>query len=170
MSTSVRSLALLLAFLGVTSVAHATPATYAIDVEITIDNGIGLPAGSYLGAGSVTADLPAPTPGVVGAPLLSLSVTLGSDSWTLADSPSDPYALALVDGTPVGLVFRGVNANGHLLTLAFDPGVALAIADLVDPAANHFAAGSYALVAIPEPGAALLVGLGLLGLVAGRRR
>lgn len=171
MRMSLRSLATLLLFLGVASTAQATPVSYAIDVEITIDNGIGLPAGSYLGAGIVTADVPDPAPGgLAGATLLSLTVTLGADSWTLADSPSDPYALALVDGTPIGLLFSGVNANGHLLTLAFDPSADLAIADLIEPEANHFAIGSYTLSAIPEPGVALLLGLGVLGLAAARRR
>lgn len=172
MRKSIRILVTALLFLGIgaASVANAIPITYSFDVEISIDNGIGLAPGAYTGAGSLTADVPAPTPpGLVGATILDLTVVLGGDTWTLADATSDPMALALLDGTAIGLLFTAVNANGHLVTLGFDPAV-LAVADLNDPAANHFAYGGYALAAVPEPGVALLVALGVLGLATSGRR
>lgn len=171
MRKTIRTLATTLLFigLGAASIANATPVSYDIDVEIGLDNGIGLAPGVYAGAGSITADVPAPTPGLVGATILDFTLTLGANVWTLADATADPKALALVDGLATGILFTAVNPNGILLTLGFDP-VALALADLNDPGANHFAYGSYALAEVPEPGVALLLGLGVLGLAAKRRR
>lgn len=153
--------------------AGASPASFRIDVEVLLDNGYGLAAGTYTDAGQVTLDLPAAAPGgYSGASLLSLDLHLGSDVWTLANAV-DPGGVAgvLLDGAPVGLVFFGLNANGHVVALDFDP-EDLAVADITNPDANRFAVGTYALApssAVPEPAAALVYGAGLL-LVAARLR
>lgn len=163
----------LLASFALTAPAGATPVSLQIDVDVTFDNGYGLAPGTYTGAGSVTIDLPDAAPsGYSGASLVSLDVALGADTWTLADAV-DPGAVAgvLLDGAPVGIVFFGLNASGHVIALDFDP-EDLAVADITDPAANRFAIGSYALSpasAVPEPTAALLYGAGLL-VAAGRLR
>lgn len=164
----------LLAGLALAGPALATPTDLRVDVEMLLDNGYGLAPGIYTDAGQVTLDLPDAAPaGFSGAALLSLDLVLGGDTWTLANAV-DPGSVAgvLLDGAPVGIVFFGLNANGHVVALDFDP-EQLAVADITDPAANRFAIGTYALSAasaVPEPTAALVYGAGLLIVAAGLRR
>lgn len=165
--TPIRSLPIL-AFalaLALGGAARALPMTYSVDVEVLLDNGYGLAAGTYSGAGLATIDVPeAAVAGLSGAALLDLTVTLGGDTWTLADAVDTNFAGVLQDGAPVGLLYFGLNAQGHVLSLAFDP-EQLAVADLTEPEANRFAVGTYALSspssAVPEPGGALLFAAGI---------
>jgi hypothetical protein len=174
--SKLRLLSLVAIAVGVltTSPALATPMTFGIDVEVLVDNGYGLPAGTYVGAGSVTMDVPDSAPaGYSGATLLSLELMLGADTWTLADATT-PGGVAgvLLDGAPIGVVYFGLNASGHVVALDFDP-EQLGVADITEPEANRFALGTYALAeapSVPEPGAALLFGAGLLVAAARVRR
>jgi len=180
-----RALAALTVGLGMALIvgkaAHAVPMTYGLDVELLLDNGFGVAPGLYADAGSVVIDVPDAAPGgFSGATLLALEVTLGSDTWTLADAASPApggtpeFAGVLLDGAPVGLVYFGLNGQGHVLSLDFDP-EELALADITQPGANLFAIGTYELVedggsAVPEPGAALLFSVGIAVVSAGWRR
>lgn len=176
---SFRSLALAAIALGslTTSQALATPFSYDVDIEVTFDNGFGLAPGTYAGAGTVTIDVPDAAPaGFSGATLLSFDVTLGADTWTLVDSTDGNYAGVLQDGAPVGVVFFGLNSDGHVISLGFNP-EDLAVADITTPEANRFAIGSYSLSpsasatsAVPEPNAAMLFSLGVLTTLATLRR
>jgi hypothetical protein len=144
--------------------ANAIPMSYGVDVVVSLDNGYGLPAGLYVGAGSATIDVLGTEPaGYWGATLLALEVTLGTDVWTLADATA-AFAGITLDGVPVGLFYQGLNALGHLIQLTYNP-EELATADFNFPDENRFAVGEYTLTdspVVPEPGAIALFGFGLI--------
>ncbi|HMF54315.1 MAG TPA: PEP-CTERM sorting domain-containing protein [Edaphobacter sp.] len=160
------ALILVLGLAVVPAAAHASPVTY----DLNLINLAGNVAG---GTGSFTID-DTPKPfadiffqnGAAGSDLTDLSLTIGGNTFTLADS----QALASVTfflGQVSGVNYAGTLGNGFFKITLDSAGLGYVYTDLLD---GEFSAGlihaSPSAAPTPEPSSLLLFGTGALGLAA----
>jgi hypothetical protein len=167
-------LALVAAFTLATHVGAAS-ASVIYDLTLTPTSG-----GTITGAGTMTIDA-APltglnqvsnyfqTPQGVSGTLLGLSLTIGGDSFTLAQKNSGSNPLVqFTSGALDDITYAGVAANGDSLMMT--SGFVFFMVQSRQQEIGTFSAVLDAASAVPEPASLALMGGGLLTLAALRRR